>query len=523
MANNIPTDDVVRLIIQFLRENNLQRTLTALHNESPVSLNAVESKEAFRQDILQGRWDTVLKQLASFKISPDKLIALYEQIIVEMAELGEMDTAKALLYKSEPMQLLKQRSVERYLHIDHLLSRPQFDPTAVYPSGITKQKRREDLADTLMEEITTVPSSRLLGLLGQCLKWQQHQGLLQPNSVYDLFRGVAPVQKTEEDAFVSKPYVNIKFPGKKTYAECAVFSPNGQYLATGSVDGFIELWNYMTGKLRKDLRYQAEDQLMAMDKSVLCLAFSKNSDWLASGSIDGKIAIWKVQTGVCQRRISPAHSQGVTSICFNKDGTHVLSGGYDQTVKVHGLKSGKILKEFRGHSSFVNSVLYSNDNSRILSASSDGTVKIWDAKTTTCLHTVTPQPNADATKLNTTATLTSQTVQSILPLPKNIDQVVVCNKTNTLYIMTMRGQIVKTFSHQKKSGSDFVAAATSPQGEYIYGMGEDSTLYCFRTTTGQLMGQMKLCDAEVIGMTGHPFSNVIVSYDDAGYVYFLKP
>lgn len=54
----------------------------------------------------------------------------------------------------------------------------------------------------------------------------------------------------------------------------------------------------------------------------------------------------------------------------------MLSGSYDQTIKIHGLKSGRALKEFRGHSSFVNSVMFAEDGSRVLSGSSDGTVKV---------------------------------------------------------------------------------------------------------------------------------------------------
>lgn len=147
-------------------------------------------------------------------------------------------------------------------------------------------------------------------------------------------------------------------------------------MATGSVDGFIEIWNYLTGKLRKDLKYQAKDSLMAMDKSVLCIQFSKDNELLASGSSDGKIFIWKLKSGQCQKRITAAHTEGVTSISFSKDSTQILSASYDQTIRIHGLKSGKMLKEFRGHTSFINSVIYSFDNSRVLSASSDGTVKV---------------------------------------------------------------------------------------------------------------------------------------------------
>ena len=62
------------------------------------------------------------------------------------------------------------------------------------------------------------------------------------------------------------------------------------------------------------------------------------------------------------------------------------------TVRVHGLKSGKTLKEFRGHTrlesekrifrniyfsnSYVNSVSFTPDGHQVLSGSSDGTVKV---------------------------------------------------------------------------------------------------------------------------------------------------
>ena len=61
---------------------------------------------------------------------------------------------------------------------------------------------------------------------------------------------------------------------------------------------------------------------------------------------------------------------------FSRDSGQLLSASYDMTIRIHGLKSGKTLKEFRGHTSFVNMVTFVPDSPHVVSASSDGSVKV---------------------------------------------------------------------------------------------------------------------------------------------------
>lgn len=68
------------MVIQFLRENNLNKSRSTLEQESNISLNTVENKAKFLQDIIDGRWDIVLKQVSQLGISNEKLLNLYEQV-----------------------------------------------------------------------------------------------------------------------------------------------------------------------------------------------------------------------------------------------------------------------------------------------------------------------------------------------------------------------------------------------------------------------------------------------------------
>ena len=117
------------------------------------------------------------------------------------------------------------------------------------------------------------------------------------------------------------------------------------------------------------------------------LALTCWKETVAVGVRSGRIHLLDAITG-SQVAVLSGHTGGVTSVTFSADGTSLVSGSGDKTLKLWDVQTGGVVKTFHGHTDWVYSVSISSNHTTIASGSEDKTICLWDIQTGECHHII---------------------------------------------------------------------------------------------------------------------------------------
>ncbi|WP_341531188.1 WD40 repeat domain-containing protein [Nostoc sp. UHCC 0302] len=163
-----------------------------------------------------------------------------------------------------------------------------------------------------------------------------------------------------------------------TAAHSLVLSQDGQTLVTGSYRK-IKVWDTSTPTRGKNLKEQETEplhMLMGHSHIVSSLAMSEDGKLLVSGSWDQTIKIWQLETGKLLRTLK-GHRDRVYAIALSPDGQIIASGSADKTIKLWHLQTGELLGTFTGHGNTVTALAFTASGEMLVSGSLDKTIKIW--------------------------------------------------------------------------------------------------------------------------------------------------
>jgi WD40 repeat protein len=171
-------------------------------------------------------------------------------------------------------------------------------------------------------------------------------------------------------------------------AGCVALSPDGQRLATGSMDGTARVWD--TAPLWDEPSGQEALTFQAQTQGVTSMAVTPDGQRIITGGWDGTVRIWDT---VSRRELCNflAHTGGVMSLTVSPDGQWIVTGGVLGKVGVWDAADGHRLHEFTAFPKGTGSepdrpmlrrvwtVAVTPDGQRVIAGGEEGMTRVWDA------------------------------------------------------------------------------------------------------------------------------------------------
>jgi WD40 repeat protein len=184
-----------------------------------------------------------------------------------------------------------------------------------------------------------------------------------------------------------KPVQTLK--GHSDFVYSVNFTPDGKRLISSSKDRSIKIYSTDT--------WESERTLSGHNEEVLATAVSGDSYNVVSAGKEPQLRWWIIENGQ-NNRLMPGHNGSVNQIVFSKDGKRIASVGQDKQVRIWDGSDGKLLRTIAGSTEWLYCVALSTDAKIVAAGSWDGVVRLWDAESGRGLATLITPTAPDPSK-----------------------------------------------------------------------------------------------------------------------------
>lgn len=203
--------------------------------------------------------------------------------------------------------------------------------------------------------------------------------------------------------------------------------------------------------------------------TVTAMSFSPQGDLLATGSIDTTVRIWNVATGECVHTLTDLSGE-VECLLWHPSGLALLAGSQDAQTIMWNAKKGQVAMYYCGHRGTVTGLLWAADYKKILSCSADGSVMLFNAKTSEVEMAITKGLSEDQAGVVSMALLPESSAApaaasspAVTDPTANSETLVVGTEDGTMFVLNLKSKkVVQKLTEVHSQAVEAIVACTDP-------------------------------------------------------------